>query len=578
MTSTPLPGDELHDRVLGGRYRMARLLGKGGMGAVWVAKDEQGDTDVAVKVVKASLLDDQAALSRFRRETRVMAGLAHDNIVRGLGAGEDEGVLWLAMELVHGQTLRERLDARGRLSWQESLTVVRQIANGLGAAHAAGVVHRDLKPENVMIVPEDDGSMHVKLLDFGVAKATLADGVESSMTGTGFIVGTPGYVAPEVVLEGKTNDPRTDFYALGVIWYEMVTGQKPFTAKTAFALAMRHAHERPPTFAEIAPFAPVPTPVESIVGRLMAKSPEERPPDTASLLLLVDGLERGAAAAAAGTPLPNAFDATVTDVRETPNGTAVVPIKLTPTPRPGEPAATPATGMGPSSSERSPSDLHLFRQLPARMKVVLVAGAVLLPLTALGVIAAVVRGPPGDVRPGDDRRGGAGTIGDAVAAAPPLVAGDAVAATVPGATEIVRSGEGITEAARHGQAPLEVDAPPTPLAKTPMADQRAPANRKPRSGTPTTPGPSAGRDPPATPPSAPVVSYGRWSLSAQGYKVKVLIDGQSLGDPPISNQLLPVGDHVLVLQDADTKAVLLTRTITIKTDEPFKLAYGQGAQ
>ena len=227
MTSTPLPGDELRDRTLGGRYRMVRVLGKGGMGAVWTARDQQAGVDVAVKVVKASLLDDQAALTRFRREMRVMAGLLHDNIVRGLDAGEDAGVLWLAMELLHGQTLRERLDARGRLSWQESLGVVRQIASGLGAAHAAGVVHRDLKPENVMIVSSDDGAMHVKLLDFGVAKATMAGGAESSMTGTGFIVGTPGYVAPEVVLEGKTNDPRTDFYALGVILYEMGTGQNP---------------------------------------------------------------------------------------------------------------------------------------------------------------------------------------------------------------------------------------------------------------------------------------------------------------------------------------------------------------
>ena len=566
MTSTPLPGDELKDRVLGGRYRVARLLGRGGMGAVWVARDEQTGTDVAVKLIKASLLDDPAALQRFRREMRVMAGLSHDNIVRGVDAGEDEGVLWLAMELIAGQTLRERLDARGRLPWAESLGVVRQIARGLGAAHQAGVVHRDLKPENIMIVPGDDGAVHVKLLDFGVAKASHAEGGQSSMTGTGFIVGTPGYVAPEVVLEGKTNDPRTDFYALGVVWYEMLTGQKPFAAKTAFALAMRHAHERPPTFNEVAPFATVPAPVESIVMRLMGKSPEERPPDAATLLMLIDGLERGAAAAAAGTPLPEAFDATLTDVRETPNGTAVVPIKLTPTPRPAGPAAsTPATGLAPaSSSERAPSDLHLFRQLPARLKVLLVAGAVALPLTTLGVIAAAVRGPPaGDGGDGTGRGGGSGSaFGQPVvaAAAPPLQTDrPAIDAVVEGALLPAQAQANVVlQDLQHANAAPATDPPaPTPT-RHGRVDERAPGNRKAKEVAPTQR-------------SEAPSGVGRWSFGAPGRDVKVVLDGKAYDDPPIVERELPAGAHELRVLDRKTGALLLLRNFTITAAQPFSV-------
>ncbi len=552
--------------MLGGRYRMTRLLGRGGMGAVWVAHDEHGGADVAVKVVKASLLDDAAALTRFRREMAVVAGLAHDNIVRGLAAGEDDGVLWLAMELLHGQTLRERLDGRGRMPWQESLGVVRDVVRGLGAAHAAGVVHRDLKPENIMVVHDGTDGPRVKLLDFGVAKASSVDAAQSSMTGTGFIIGTPGYVAPEVVLEGKTSDPRSDFYALGVVWFELLTGVKPFTAKTPFALAMRHAHEPPPTLNDVAPFAPVPAPVEAVVGRLMAKSPDERPPDTATLLVLLDGLERAAAAAAAGTPVPNTFEPTVTDVRETPNTTAVVPIRLTPTPSPSATSmGTPATGLAGAARGPAPSDLHLFRQLPLRMKVALVAGAVLLPLVALGVVVAVyqTRSSDGD-RPG--------VIDDVLAPPEPYAGFGPV--REPGPANDHQTV--VVAPAPQPRPPVGeklADRPPQADRDASVPVRQGRANERDAKRTADRPPSRSARPTPPPPPAPPGVAYGSWSMNAPGANVKIVVDAARYQDPPFTGALLPVGPHDLVVLDGATGAVLEVTRFDITADRNYHYTY-----
>lgn len=171
---------------------------------------------VAVKVIRAMLADDPQAALRFKREIRPATEIVHANVVRALDSGDDDGFLWFAMELLQGDTLRARLDSRGRMSWQETLPLVDDMVSALAAAHQLGVIHRDLKPEKIMLI-SDEGRLKAKLIDFGVAKQTHAAAVgDSHMTGTGLIVGTPGYVAPETVLEGTTDDPRSDFYALGV--------------------------------------------------------------------------------------------------------------------------------------------------------------------------------------------------------------------------------------------------------------------------------------------------------------------------------------------------------------------------
>ncbi len=368
---TPAP-DELIGRVFGGHYRIERHLRRGGMGAIYQARDTRSDAVVAVKVVRAALLDDAQAVARFKREIRLVTEIVHENIVLALDSGDDDGVLWIAMELLTGDTLRERLDARGRMPWQETLPLIEQIVGALGAAHERVVIHRDLKPENVMLI-EQPGLLKAKLLDFGVAKQVCVEGgaEQSHMTGTGYIVGTPGYVAPELVLEGVSDDPRSDFYALGVIWFEMLTGQAPFSAKTAFALAMRHAHEQPPTPTSLVPYSPVPAPIERLVLRLMSKAPNDRPAHARELLGLLHNLADESQRSLLVTALHDS-EPTVTDF----NGrrTGVAPFTPPPGATTSSTSATPALAMvgGPSPTPAP----ELLRQLPRSW---LVGGALLPP-------------------------------------------------------------------------------------------------------------------------------------------------------------------------------------------------------
>jgi serine/threonine protein kinase len=283
--------DDLSGTTLGARFRLLRQLGRGGMGAVYLAEDLAGPTDdagalprVAVKVIKGGLVDDPAAIKRFEREAVTIGRLNHAHIVGYRGTGQVGGVHWLAMEFLDGQSLRERIATAGPIPWRLSLDVIAQITDGLAAAHAAGVLHRDLKPDNVMLVGAPDAPT-VKLLDFGIAKQT--DGEAMTMTGTGLIVGTPGFIAPEVIVGAVSDDPRSDLYALGVMWFEMVTGARPFEANTPFALAMKHVQEAAPRPNTIRPFSPIPGPVEDAIVQLLEKSPEKRPGSAMALAGLV---------------------------------------------------------------------------------------------------------------------------------------------------------------------------------------------------------------------------------------------------------------------------------------------------
>lgn len=284
----PGPYDELIGRVLGGRFRLTKQLGVGGMGAVYLATDQETQTDVALKVIRPNLVDDREAIERFQREARAVGGLQHPHIVGFVGAGDDHGVHWLAMEFLRGRSLKEQISTRGAMPWRETLPLLRQMLLGLQAAHERGVIHRDLKPDNVMLCGGIGEPTVVKLLDFGIAKQMNTEGM--TMTGTGVVVGTPGFVAPEVIVHGTSNDPRSDLYSVGVMWFEMLTASKPFDAPTPFAISMRHVTEAPPRPTALLPFAPVPAPVEDLLLRLMAKKPEARPPTAKALIGMLDEL------------------------------------------------------------------------------------------------------------------------------------------------------------------------------------------------------------------------------------------------------------------------------------------------
>jgi serine/threonine-protein kinase len=282
---------QLIGQTIAGRYEVTGLLGAGGMGAVYVAKQMPLGRQVALKVIRPGLITDSQSVERFKREATTVSQLLHPNIVTVYDFGQAErGLLFIAMELLPGENLRQRLRRTGPIPWQTVLGIVRDIAGGLSAAHAQGVIHRDLKPDNVMLIDAGRPDF-VKLLDFGVAKLTEHQG-GGNLTNTGMLVGTPGYMAPEAVLKGITTDPRSDIYAVGVLFFEMLTGATMFTAPTPVALVMKHATERPPLISDLKPQTPVPMAVENLVQQMIAKEPDDRPPDAKTLVGILEHMMR----------------------------------------------------------------------------------------------------------------------------------------------------------------------------------------------------------------------------------------------------------------------------------------------
>jgi serine/threonine protein kinase len=214
----------------GGKYRLVRVLASGGMGQVWLARNETTDAEVALKVLRRS--DSPTTDVRFRNEARFGAGLSHRNIVRVFDfIEEDDGTLILVMELLRGEVLAELLARRGVLSTQEALAVVLPVLSALGYAHASGVVHRDVTPANVFLSVEPDGEVLPKLVDFGIAKLPVA----GSLTLEGAVLGTPRDMAPQQIRAAADIDGRADLFSVAVVAYELATGVSPFAAPTPAA-------------------------------------------------------------------------------------------------------------------------------------------------------------------------------------------------------------------------------------------------------------------------------------------------------------------------------------------------------
>lgn len=269
MTSDPFIG-----RLVDGRYRIRRPLGRGGMGTVYIAVQESLGREVAVKIVTSSV--DDLALERFRREARLLSGLVHPNVVTVHDFGVDDGQPYLVMELVNGDTLRRRLRGVVLPSVDEVLRIVQQIAAGLAAAHAMGVAHRDVKPENVVIT----SSGNVKLLDFGLAKrVTREEGADDdfrTLTDEGAYVGTPGYTAPELLHGDAPDDERAcDLYALGVVLYEGVTRRQPFEGKTRTVALLAQVEGHAPHLRAHLPA--IDPDVDALAHTLLARDPKSRP-------------------------------------------------------------------------------------------------------------------------------------------------------------------------------------------------------------------------------------------------------------------------------------------------------------
>ncbi|HVV88436.1 MAG TPA: serine/threonine-protein kinase, partial [Kofleriaceae bacterium] len=258
-----------------GSYTIERELGRGGMGAVYTAVHTLLGRRAAVKVLLAELSTNQELVQRFFNEARAATAIKHPSIVEIYDFGwAPDGSAYIVMELMEGEPLAARLARLRRLPVATALTIARQVANALAAAHRAGIVHRDLKPDNVFLVSDIEvvGGERVKLLDFGIAKLAADGGV--SKTTTGAIMGTPLYMSPEQCEGARKVDHRADLYSLGCMLFEMIGGRPPFQSEGVGGLIGMHLHVPAPHLRSVAPDAPAE--VEAIVAKLLAKNPADR--------------------------------------------------------------------------------------------------------------------------------------------------------------------------------------------------------------------------------------------------------------------------------------------------------------
>jgi eukaryotic-like serine/threonine-protein kinase len=267
--------------TLDGRYELKAHLATGGMGAVFQARHVHLRKDVAVKVLRPDLTSSADIVERFRREAEIASALEHDNIVRVTDFGRTkDGHLFLAMELLAGESLFERLRREGSLSPEEAVPVLWQVCAGLHAAHALGVVHRDLKPENVFLARTSSGREVAKVLDFGIAK--IADPASESATQAGIVVGTPEYLSPEQAM-GNAVDARADVYAVGLIAWRTLVGRHPFKADEPRALLMMQATRPVPPLTDPRPDLATYPALVAAVAKACAKEPGARHQTAASL-------------------------------------------------------------------------------------------------------------------------------------------------------------------------------------------------------------------------------------------------------------------------------------------------------
>lgn len=329
----PVKEVDLIGRTIDNRYRILRLLGKGGMGVVYVARQTFLEREVALKVLKSDMAGDQAFVKRFLQEARAVARLRnpHTITVHDFGTTED-GLLYFSMELLKGKALSAIIKARGRLDFDYAAQILVQTCESLAEAHSAGILHRDLKPDNIFVSQDKAGRPFVTVLDFGIAKALDS---QEKLTATGMVCGTPHYLSPEQATGGEL-DGRADIYSLGVILFEMLTGVPPFDGDQPIQVLMRQIQEHPKPLVEVCPDVDVRPGVQELLDRLLAKAASKRPADVGELAATVEKLRRG------GGKKP---DVEVDPFEETGGPRDTIDELLPPDPRvkePGEGAQDPA--------------------------------------------------------------------------------------------------------------------------------------------------------------------------------------------------------------------------------------------
>jgi serine/threonine protein kinase len=269
-----------------GRYRILERIGEGGMGVVFRAEQEGLGRVVALKLIHKGLAAEPEIVSRFLREARIAGSLTNPNTVTIYDFGKaDDGSLYLAMEFIEGESLKRRLERDGTIPPTEAAAIGIQVCRSLLEAHKKDIVHRDLKPENILLSVTEDGTQRVKVLDYGLARSVNPSetGAAAQVTQAGIILGTPEYMSPEQA-QGFPVDIRSDIYSLGIVLYEMLSGATPFSGDSNISLLASHVVQAPPLMEEVGRRLAPPPELERLVGRMMAKEPEDRPADALEVL------------------------------------------------------------------------------------------------------------------------------------------------------------------------------------------------------------------------------------------------------------------------------------------------------
>ena len=267
--------DPLLGQTLAGKYLVAKLIKRGGMGAVYQGKHVLMDKTVAIKVLRPALAVDDDVVARFSREAKAASRISHPHAVSVTDFGESEnGIVFLVMEYLEGRTLKEIIRSEGAMPLKRVVEIIRQVTGALDAAHGQGVVHRDLKSDNIM-VSQTNGGDWAKVLDFGIAKIQQPASVkDADLTAPNLVIGTPQYMSPEQCSQTQPLDARSDIYSLGVNIYEMLAGRVPFTGESATMIMMQHVQDPPPSVLATRP--DLPPAVDAVITRALAKVPADR--------------------------------------------------------------------------------------------------------------------------------------------------------------------------------------------------------------------------------------------------------------------------------------------------------------
>ncbi len=508
------------DRI--GRYEILRALGKGAMGVVYLARDPQIERELALKTIRFEEGDrsfnPEEAKARFLKEARISGRLQHPHIVTVFDVGEDGGTLYLAMELVQGGSLSQRLAEPDSLSVFDRVRIVAEVAEALGHAHERGVLHRDVKPANILLSP--DGS--AKVTDFGIGKLLTGD---TELTSTGQMVGSPAYMSPEQI-KGEKLDARTDIFSLGIVLYQALTLRKPFPADTLTTLVYQILHEEPPD--PSLSRADLPVELSPIVRKCLEKSRDRRYATASELAVALR-------AVLGESPVLSTAGITASRLRTVKSGAAVPAVEPTaPTVATATPFVPPPPGTAPTDSEsptittgRRMGDVARQAEAQAgagrkKSSAPLAIGAVLLTLVVLAVFAVTKR----KSAPAGGESAAAGPAATVPVPGPPAAAPPAAPTAPP------------PEEARPAPAPASV-APPPPAPPSPPT-VAAPAKKTPKTKTLPTAGSSAAalalRPAPSAQPATPtpradhvVTSRRLVKVNVSPSQARVFLDGRYIG-------------------------------------------------